>query len=268
MGDATNNIQRGLTPMSEETLYERLTPAALEARIKAAPVAYLPLGTLEWHGPHLPLGSDHLQSQGFFVQLARRAGGVVLPPLFLGPDTVKVYDGAEYYGMDVHQKAYPNPVRLKGSAYWVPDKLFVDILDAVLRQLRRAGFRVVVAHGHGPSTDQVIKNREALEKKYGLKILTVWRSGDDRDQDTEFQSDHAAANETSIMMALHPALVHMEHLPRDPAEQPLATIGKDPRTHASPAHGQRIIAAHLDRMEALLKQQLAQLAAADTRKTS
>jgi len=82
------------------------------------------------------------------------------------------------------------------------------------------------------------------------------------------QSDHAAANETSIMMALHPALVHMEHLPRDPAEQPLAIIGKDPRTHASPAHGQKIIAAHLDRMEAVIKGQLAQLAAADARKTS
>ena len=263
MGDATNNIQNRLTPMSEETLYERLTPAALEARIKAAPVAYLPLGTLEWHGPHLPLGSDHLQSQGFFVQLARRAGGVVLPPLFLGPDTVKVYDGAEYYGMDVHQKAYPNPVRLKGSAYWVPDKLFADIVDAVLRQLRRAGFRVVVAHGHGPSTDHFIKNREALEKKHDLRILTLWRSGDNRDQDTEFQSDHAAANETSIMMALHPTLVHMEHLPRDPAEQPLATIGKDPRTHASPAHGQKIIATHLDRMESLLRQELAKITAAD-----
>jgi creatinine amidohydrolase len=253
--------------MSEETLYERLTPAALEARIKAAPIAYLPLGTLEWHGPHLPLGSDHLQSQGFFVQLAKRAGGVVLPPLFLGPDTVKTYEEAEYYGMDVHQKAYPNPVRLKGSAYWVPDKLFVDILDAVFKQISRAGFRVVVAHGHGPSTDLVIKNREALERKYGLRILTLWE-GEGRDQDTGFQIDHAAANETSIMMALYPSLVHMEHLPRDPAEQLLAIIGKDPRTHASPARGQRIVAAHLDRMEAVIKKQLAQLAAADTRKTS
>lgn len=242
--------------MSEETLYERLTPAAFEARIKAAPIAYLPLGTLEWHGPHLPLGSDHLQSQGFFIQLAKRIGGVVLPPLFLGPDSLKVVDGVEYYGMDVYQQAYPNPVRLKGSAYWIPDKLFADILDAVFKQLRRAGFRIVVAHGHGPSTKHVMKNRETLENKYSMKIFTLWRSGDDHSQDTEFQSDHAAANETSIMMALHPTLVHMEHLPRDHTEQPLALIGKDPRIYASPAHGQKIIALHLDRMEALLKQQL------------
>jgi creatinine amidohydrolase len=230
--------------MFEETPYERLTPATLEARIKATPVAYLPLGTLEWHGPHLPLGSDHLQSQGFFTQLARRAWGVVLPPLFLGPASAKTVDGIEYYGMDVHQKAYPHPIRLSGSAYWVPDKLFIDILDAALKQLRRTGFRVVVAHGHGPSTDLVLKNREALEKRYDLKMLTLWED-EDRDRDTGFQTDHAAANETSIMMALHPTLLHMEHLLRDPAEKPLATIGKDPRAHASPVRGQRIIAAHL-----------------------
>ena len=32
---------------------------------------------------------------------------------------------------------------------------------------------------------------------------------------------------------------------------------------ASPAHGQRIVAAHLDRMEALLKQELTRIAAAE-----
>jgi creatinine amidohydrolase len=252
--------------MSGETLYERLNPATYEARIRTAPIAYLPLGALEWHGAHLPLGSDHLQSQGFFIQLAKRAGGVVLPPLFLGPDTMKIVDGVEYYGMDIHQKAYPHPVRLEGSAYWIPEKLFADILDAILKQVRRAGLRVVVAHGHGPSTNYIIKNQEALESRHDLKITTLWRDGGSRDSDTEFQSDHAAANETSIMMALHPTLVHMENLPADLSEPPLATMGKDPRTNASLAYGQKIIATNLDRMEALLEQMLAQIATLDETK--
>jgi creatinine amidohydrolase len=46
--------------MAEEVLYERLTPVDFESRVEAAPIAYLPLGTIEWHGPHLPLGSDFL----------------------------------------------------------------------------------------------------------------------------------------------------------------------------------------------------------------
>jgi creatinine amidohydrolase len=247
-------------PVSDETRYERLTPAALATRREAAPIAYLPLGTLEWHGPHLPLGSDHLQSLGLFTCLARHAGGVVLPPLFLGPDSMKEVHGVEYYGMDIYQKASTEPIRLEGSAYWVPDVLFAEIVDAVLKQVRRAGFRILVAHGHGPSTRHIIDNREDLERRHGLKIFTIWRTGDERDPPTEFQSDHAAANETSIMMALHPNLVHMDQLPGDPEVQPVGLIGRDPRIHASPVHGRRIVDIHLERMETLLRRQLAELA--------
>ena len=98
--------------------------------------------------------------------------------------------------------------------------------------------------------------------------MTLWHDRESQNSDTEFQSDHAAANETSIMMALHPTLVRMENLPRDPSESPLATIGKDPRTHASLAYGQRIIATNLDRMEVFLGQMLAQIAMLDNAKVS
>ncbi len=49
--------------MTEKVLYEELCPAEFQERLQACPVAYLPLGTLEWHGPHLPLGADGIQSQ-------------------------------------------------------------------------------------------------------------------------------------------------------------------------------------------------------------
>ena len=67
-------------------------------RLAAAPIAYLPLGTLEWHGEHLPIGADGIQSQGFFCRLAGRAGGIVLPMLFLGPDRAKAEGGREVEG--------------------------------------------------------------------------------------------------------------------------------------------------------------------------
>ena len=34
--------------------YERLRPAQIVARREACPVAYLPIGTIEWHGGHNP----------------------------------------------------------------------------------------------------------------------------------------------------------------------------------------------------------------------
>jgi len=240
----------------QEVLYERLTPSEFQSRLKKAPIAYLPLGTLEWHGAHLPLGSDSLQSQTFFIKLAQLVGGIVLPPLFLGPDGAKEIDGHEYYGMDICGFSPRAPQQLKGSAYWIPSDLFLVLLEAVLKQLSRAGFKIVVAHGHGPSTQCVIDNSERLGKKFSLTIMTVWRNKDQRDPDMEFQYDHAAMNETSIMMALHPELVHMENLSMDRRAKPLAIIGKDPRIHASTEHGERIIRLHLKRMEKILKDQL------------
>jgi len=243
----------------QEVLYERLTPSEFQDRLKKAPIAYLPLGTLEWHGVHLPLGSDSLQSQTFFTKLAQRVGGIVLPPLFLGPDEAKEINGLEYYGMDICGYSPNAPQQLQGSAYWVPSDLYLALLEALLKQLGRVGFKILVAHGHGPSTQIIIENSERLSKKFHLTIMTVSRDKDQREPDMEFQYDHAAMNETSIMMALHPDLVHMENLSKDKKKRPLAIIGKDPRTHASAEHGENIIRLHLNRMEGILKEQLLHL---------
>ena len=70
----------------EKVLYEELCPEEFKERLKECPIAYLPLGTLEWHGPHLPLGADGIQPLGLFVRVAEKIGGIVLPTLFLGPD--------------------------------------------------------------------------------------------------------------------------------------------------------------------------------------
>src|SRR3972149_6065830 len=84
----------------EKVLYEDLTPSEFSARLEVCPVASLPLGTLEWHGLHLPLGSDGIQSQEFFERLAAEAGGIVLPKLFIGPDFDTLINDHAYYGMD------------------------------------------------------------------------------------------------------------------------------------------------------------------------
>jgi creatinine amidohydrolase len=66
-------------------------------------------------------------------------------------------------------------------------------------------------------------------------------------------TDHAGANETSLVMALHPELVHMEHLSPDPAARPVAILGEDPRTHASVAFGEQVLGRQFERMAGLLR---------------
>jgi creatinine amidohydrolase len=245
--------------MAESVLYEELTPRMLASRMEKAPIAYLPLGTLEWHGAHMPLGADGLQSQGFFEHLAREAGGVVLPMLFVGPDRHVVDDGKEYYGMDLGRphiasgREYQTQ-QLPGSAYWVTDNVFAALVLCILKQLKRTGFKIVVAHGHGPSTIFFRDHAEEYEKKLGLKCFVCW--GEQDGDDLGIQVDHGAANETSLVMALRPTLVQMENLPRDLNEWPLAVGGRDPRVRASADLGKKAIATQLKRMSKILRDAL------------
>ena len=95
--------------MIEKVDYEELLPHEFEARLARRPVGYLPLGTLEWHGPHHALGSDLLQARGLFQRAARRFGGIVLPPLWVGPDRITGQkNGVELIGMDTAESTTPH----------------------------------------------------------------------------------------------------------------------------------------------------------------
>ncbi len=224
--------------------YEELCPAEFLERVKETPVAYLPLGTLEWHGPHMPLGADGIQSEELFLRVAEEAGGIVLPKLFLGPDRFYHDPQKEWYGMDIctgdSLTPYP-PQQLPGSAYWVPDEQYREMILRIGRNLSRAGFRVLIAHGHGPSIWQFTALKERLLEECGLVCATAFDFVED--PRLRYQNDHAAANETSIVMAVRPELVRMEHL-RDPADQ-VAMAGVSPMTHASPEYGREILEANL-----------------------
>jgi creatinine amidohydrolase len=259
-------VTANLAPQSsaEKVLYAELTPQEFrEPRlVGAAPIAYLPLGTLEWHGEHLPLGSDGLQSYGFFIHLAHSVGGIVLPMLFLGPDRMRQVDGRELCGMDICQDM-PQEMRyenqqLAGSAYWVPEETFRSIIEAILKQLRRAGFRIVVAHGHGPSTGFFSKHAAEWKEKFGLETFVCWGGELDR-QGMGIQVDHAGANETSLVMALRPELVQMHRLPEVSKGWPVGVAGKDPRIHAGAELGRKIIDLQTERMAKILRQALAGL---------
>ena len=64
--------------------YERLRPAQIVARREACPVAFLPIGTIEWHGEHNPVGLDTLKMHRLLELCAQRIGGLVFPPLYYG----------------------------------------------------------------------------------------------------------------------------------------------------------------------------------------
>lgn len=240
-----------------KVLYAELLPEEFRQIIKERPVAYLPLGTIEWHGEHLPLGADGIQSGGFFEELARRVGGIVFPMLFMGPDRVIHEDGRELIGMDYCSNGegtrYTSRI-LPGSCYFMEEEAFGILLDSIIRQMHRAGFRVVVAHGHGPSTGYFMKQTPRWQEEYGMKFLCCWSS--EAGEGRGIQVDHAAMNETSLTMALRPDLVQINRLPADLSVWPDGMAGRDPRVYASAQLGREIIDENLDRMEKRVRDEL------------
>jgi creatinine amidohydrolase len=238
-------------PMSEppaRVRYLELLPEEFRARIAARAVGYLPLGTLEWHGEQNPLGGDALISSGLFERAARRFGGIVFPPLFFGPDRIALQsDGSSLQGMDTADVTTPHR-QLDGSCYWIGEGLFLAVCENILGQARRAGFRVLVADGHGPSRGAFARAADGWERQIGLKLVVPsrniregWRS----------QIDHAAMNETSLLMALHPELTDLARLSPDRSVWPQGVHGGDPRD-ATAAHGEECIAASLDLLGAAI----------------
>jgi creatinine amidohydrolase len=169
------------------------------------------------------------------VKCARRFGGIVMPPIYLGPDRAKAAeDGSMLVGMDYADTTTPNR-RLAGSCYWISQGLHLQMVDAILEQLKRAGFRGVFADGHGPSRWSWVSNIAEREARFGMRLLGVTENVSKHWQS---QMDHAARNETSLMLHYRPELVDMTQLPKSRDEKPQGVGGMNPRD-ATSDHGEK-----------------------------
>lgn len=236
--------------MSEKVRYEELLPHEFLGRLAKNPIGYLPLGTLEWHGPHNALGADGIQSRGLFERAAGLFGGIVLPPLWVGPDRIRLeQDGNYFIGMDYADVTEPNRP-LPGSCYWVPKGLFALQVEALLSQCKRAGFRCIVADGHGPSRIAWSEMADSWERQFGLILVSSIRDFPEGGWLT--QNDHAAKNETSLMLAIRPDLVDMGQLPPDRNVWPVGVEGEDPRD-SSAGYGKELLDETLKALGSKLK---------------
>jgi len=243
--------------MDEKVLYEELTPAEFRTRLAAAPIAYLPLGTLEYHGEHLPFGVDGIVPREFFVQVARRVGGIVLPMMFMGPDSAHAdpAGGEPFYGMECYWRLPKESWgKLDGNCYWQLDDHFQAQVCDVLKGLKRVGFKIVVAHGHAPSRSRFAQMAPFWEKDFGLRLMTC----DAPEDQPGLLTDHGAWNETSLMLHVRPDLVARDRLP--PAEQRRGIWGKAAPEYAEALVGWNTAESVAGRMEAILQKALAEVA--------
>lgn len=211
-------------------LYERLRPDQIEAIRDHAPIAYLPWGALEWHSHHAPVGLDGMQALGQCRALAEATGGVVLPPVYVGTDTIKPFKG------------FPHTVEHRAETVRALAREF-------LGGLADERFRVIVivtGHCGGGHVDALRATVDAFAgERTDLGVLLV--PSFEPTQDT-YPSNHAALGETSYQLLFAPETVDLRRLPpdREPTLDEDGVWGESPRA-ASAAHGAAILALFLER---------------------
>jgi creatinine amidohydrolase len=177
-----------------------LTSPQLEALGARRPVALWPVGAVEPHGPHAPLGTDILISVGMCERAAVRLADVpvvVLPPLPFG---VTRY-GAAFAG-----------------AVGVSETTLRAIVLDVAQALGEQGFRHLVIVNNHFEPEQVTTLRDAAAEA-GASYLDLVRRRVAARLTEEFRrgSCHAGRYETSLVLADAPHLVERETMATLPA---------------------------------------------------
>jgi creatinine amidohydrolase len=177
---------------------DELTSPQLAALRERRPVALWPVGAVEPHGPHAPLGTDTLISLGICERAAQRLrDAVVLPPL--------------HFGVTRYGAAFAGAV---GISEVTLRAVVLDVAAAVAAQ----GFRRLAIVNNHFEPEQVATLRAAAQEAGALYLDLVRRANAERLTD-EFRrgSCHAGRYETSLMLADAPELVDREEMERLPA---------------------------------------------------
>lgn len=160
-------------------------------------VAILPVGALEQHGPHLPLGTDHLLAEamaGLGAAQAKTAECYLLPVLPIG--------------VSEEHHDWPGTV-------WLGTEEMIAALMSVARGVANAGIqKLLIINGHGGNVPALQTAVRRARIQHGLFASTLgWMALGIGDHPKESRIDdiHGGFMETSVMLHLFPDLVNMDH---------------------------------------------------------
>ncbi len=174
------------------TSWERLTWKEIkEACGSKESIAILPVGSVEQHGPHLPLGTDYLIADILSSEALKKLkeegiNALKLPPL--------------PYGLSSMWAAYPGTVTLRTETY------ISLVKDVILSIISSGCTNILIVNGHAGNSDALkVAARDAVEAagKGAVAVTSVWEiCGDLIDDLFETPFFHADEVETSLAMAL------------------------------------------------------------------
>lgn len=185
-----------------EVQWRRLRAEQLRAAARDDAVVILPLGSLEQHGPHLPVEVDSTLGEQVALRIAMRMTEAGTPTLVLP---------MVWTGVSEHHMSFGGTVTLELSAY-------VALVEGIVRSVLRHGFRrVVLLNGHGGNENALRSIVDDLTPRLGVPIVQFcyWHAAAEAIAailETQTALLHACEAETSMMMACVDELVARDRI--------------------------------------------------------
>ncbi len=146
-------------------------------------VVLLPVGSTEQHGPHNPLGTDHLVAAALSRVVGEKTGVPVLPVIPVG--------------VSEHHRHF-------SGTLWVPPQIFRDYIKAMaLCAVSHGARKILIVNGHGGNTAALMEVAGELRREHNIfaAVLIAFPPS---------MRGHAGAGETSVNLYFHKDLVKME----------------------------------------------------------
>ena len=146
----------------------------LRKRIKRKKqIAIIPIGSIEQHGPHLPISTDSDIVTEISFRLSEKINGLLLLTISYGIS----YEHFPFFNLSIKKSTLSR------------------VLEDLCESLIRNGIsRILIINGHYGNLDS-LKNFERNKKRKKIKVFSYWKH-----MSREF--DHAGNIETSIMLAI------------------------------------------------------------------
>lgn len=174
-------------------------------------VGIIPVGVIEAHGPHLPLGTDAFEAHWTACRAAEQELSIVFP----------FYP----YGINHESVHLPGAVVIKRG-------VVLALLENICDEMARHGLtKIILFSGHGGNRFMLplfVQTLVEQDKRYVVYYANV--HSEEKDVLETMETGHACESETSTLLHIHEALVKMDQVPPQTftnlkRNQPLSDVG-------------------------------------------
>ena len=180
--------------------WDELTADDWQNALKASSrTCILPMGILEKHGPHSPLGTDLIHVREWAARAVKKEYAVVFPDYFYGQI---------------------NEARQQPGTFSLPPNVLWELLEATCDEIGRNGFnKIVILNGHGGNPEFIryfMQSQLGKKRNYAVYFYTpepdsAFVAQVRKARKSDFTTDlHAGENETSVLLYLRPDLMKMD----------------------------------------------------------